>query len=129
MGNNARNQKPEAIKSKIESLLHLIPRYRQKLATAPILGHPVWVDDPDFSIELGAAYLAQLIKMFDGNVELALAGYNGGPNRILRMWNEAGPTPELDDFVENMDLDESRDYVKRILVLADSYRQLYPGAG
>jgi WS/DGAT/MGAT family acyltransferase len=41
----------EAIKSKIESLLHLIPRYRQKLATAPILGHPVWVDDPDFSID------------------------------------------------------------------------------
>jgi peptidoglycan lytic transglycosylase len=85
--------------------------------------------DPELSIELGAAYLAQLIKMFDGNVELAVASYNGGPNRILRMWNEAGPTPELDDFVENLDLDESRDYVKRILVLADSYRQLYPAAG
>jgi soluble lytic murein transglycosylase len=85
--------------------------------------------NPELSIELGAAYLAQLIKMFDGNVELAVASYNGGPNRILRMWNEAGPTPELDDFVENMDLDESRDYVKRILVLADSYRQLYPAAG
>jgi len=83
--------------------------------------------DPELSIQLGTAYFARLLKMFDGNVELALAGYNGGPNRIRRMWNEAGT--ELDDFVENMDLDESRDYVKRILVLADSYRQLYPAAG
>jgi soluble lytic murein transglycosylase len=85
--------------------------------------------DPDFSIELGSAYFRQLLDGFDGNVELALAGYNGGPNRIRRLWNEAGPSAELDDFVENLGLDESRDYVKRILVLADSYRQLYPEIG
>ncbi|HKH49210.1 MAG TPA: transglycosylase SLT domain-containing protein [Thermoanaerobaculia bacterium] len=85
--------------------------------------------DPEFSIELGSAYFRQLLDSFDGNVELALAGYNGGPNRIRRLWNEAGPSAELDDFVENLGLDESRDYVKRILVLADSYRQLYPNIG
>ncbi|MES1245111.1 MAG: lytic transglycosylase domain-containing protein [Acidobacteriota bacterium] len=85
--------------------------------------------DPEYSIELGSAYVKQLLRMFDGNIELALAGYNGGPNRIQRLWNEAGPSPELDDFVENLGLAESRDYVKRILVLADSYRQLYPEAG
>ena len=85
--------------------------------------------DPELSIELGTFYFSQLLKNFDGNVELALAGYNGGPNRIRRLWNEAGPSAELDDFVENLYLDESRDYVKRILVLADSYRQLYPSFG
>jgi soluble lytic murein transglycosylase len=85
--------------------------------------------DPDFSITLGAAYYRQLLSAFDGNIELALAGYNGGPNRIRRLWQEAGPTPELDSFVETLNLDESRDYVKRILVLADSYRQLYPSIG
>jgi soluble lytic murein transglycosylase-like protein len=84
--------------------------------------------DPELSIELGAAYLRQLLDSFDGNVELAVAGYNGGPNRIRRMWNEI-PDAEMDDFVENMTLDESRDYVKRVLVLADSYRQLYPDIG
>ena len=67
-----------------------------------------------------------MLDEFDGNVELALAGYNGGPYRIRRLWKEAGPDAELDDFVENLALDESRDYVKRILVLSDSYRQLYP---
>ncbi|MFL6291220.1 MAG: transglycosylase SLT domain-containing protein [Thermoanaerobaculia bacterium] len=111
-------------------LMQLMPATASEMARRLDTRYPAdGLYDPEFSIELGAAYLAQLIKMFDGNVELALAGYNGGPNRILRMWNEAGPTPELDDFVENLDLDESRDYVKRILVLADSYRQLYPAAG
>jgi diacylglycerol O-acyltransferase / wax synthase len=34
----------------IESRLHLVPRYRQKLAFPPSgLGRPVWVDDPHFN--------------------------------------------------------------------------------
>ena len=111
-------------------LMQLMPATASEMAGRLDVRYPAdGLYDPEFSIALGAAYLAQLIKMFDGNVELAVASYNGGPNRILRMWNEAGPEPELDDFVENMDLDESRDYVKRIMVLADSYRQLYPAAG
>jgi WS/DGAT/MGAT family acyltransferase len=32
--------------------LHLVPRYRQKLAEAPLQsGRPVWVDDPSFNLE------------------------------------------------------------------------------
>ncbi|MBU6338179.1 MAG: wax ester/triacylglycerol synthase family O-acyltransferase, partial [Acidobacteria bacterium] len=31
--------------------LHLVPRYRQKLARVPLgLGRPVWVDDPSFNL-------------------------------------------------------------------------------
>ena len=78
---------------------------------------------------LGAVYFRELLERFDGNVELALASYNGGPNRIQRLWTEKGPDAQLADFVETLDLDESRNYVKRILVLADSYRQLYPSLG
>jgi diacylglycerol O-acyltransferase len=34
----------------IEGRLHLVPRYRQKLATPPLVqGRPVWVDDPHFN--------------------------------------------------------------------------------
>ena len=87
--------------------------------------HPSRLEDPEVNLRLGAAYLRQLIDEFDGNVELAVASYNGGPNRIRRLWKENGGG-ELDSFVETMTLDESRDYVKRVLVLADSYRQLYP---
>jgi soluble lytic murein transglycosylase-like protein len=110
-------------------LMQLMPPTAREMASRLDVRYPEdGLYDPEFSIELGSAYVKQLLRMFDGNVELALAGYNGGPNRILRLWNEAGPSPELDDFVENLGIQESRDYVKRILVLADSYRQLYPEA-
>ncbi|HXT22962.1 MAG TPA: transglycosylase SLT domain-containing protein, partial [Thermoanaerobaculia bacterium] len=83
--------------------------------------------DPSYSIRMGTAYFANVLRRMDGNVELALAGYNGGPNRILRKWREAGGKEEdLDLFLERLDISESQAYVKRILVLADSYRQLYP---
>jgi len=35
----------------IDSVLHQIPRYRQKLKWVPIEAHPVWVDDPHFNID------------------------------------------------------------------------------
>ena len=39
------------IAQKIEERLHLLPRYRQKVRRLPLdLGHPVWVDDPDFDL-------------------------------------------------------------------------------
>jgi len=37
-------------RSAIESVLHWIPRYRQKLAWTPIEGWPVWVDDRHFDV-------------------------------------------------------------------------------
>jgi soluble lytic murein transglycosylase-like protein len=82
--------------------------------------------DPEYSVRLGTTYFARVLDIFDGNVELALAGYNGGPYRIQRMWKEEGSKARLDDFFETLPIDESRNYVKRILVWADSYRQLYP---
>lgn len=84
---------------------------------------------PDFSVQLGTHYFAQVLAMFDGNVELALAGYNGGPYRLKRWWREAGSRAEVDRFVEGLSLAETTSYVKRILVFEDSYRELYGERG
>ena len=41
----------EQLAAQIESRLHLIPRYRQRLAFVPFdQGRPVWVDDPHFKV-------------------------------------------------------------------------------
>lgn len=80
--------------------------------------------DPHFSLALGTRYLRQVLDMFDGDMELALAGYNGGPYRIQRLWNRTGRRAEIDLFVESLEITESRLYVKRVLTLEDSYRQL-----
>ena len=108
-------------------LMQLMPPTAREVAES--LGHrydPAKLYDPEFSILLGSTYFSRVLEMFDGNVELALAGYNGGPNRIRRLWKERESGSGVDEFFETLTIDESRNYVKRILVLADSYRRLYP---
>ena len=46
------------IRAFIASVLHRIPRYRQKLAWIPLEGRPVWVDDPDFDLEYHVRHTA-----------------------------------------------------------------------
>ena len=43
----------------LTSRLHLVPRYRQKLAVPRLeLGRPLWVDDPNFNIEYHVRHTA-----------------------------------------------------------------------
>jgi soluble lytic murein transglycosylase len=79
------------------------------------------------NVELGTHYLARVIRLFDGNVELALAGYNGGPYRILR-WRKEQRGKPLDEFIEGIPLAESRGYVKRITLIRSTYEELYGSA-
>ena len=109
-------------------LMQLMPGTARELAHEfGVPFSPDRLSDPSYNLQLGTTYFRQVMSMFDDNLELALAGYNGGPYRIKRMWRERGG--ELDRFLEGHDLEESKTYVKRILVLSDSYRQLYPQAG
>jgi soluble lytic murein transglycosylase-like protein len=40
--------------------------------------------DPKQNIDAGSKYLRFLLDLFDGNIELALAGYNAGEYRVIR---------------------------------------------
>jgi WS/DGAT/MGAT family acyltransferase len=43
----------------IRSRLHLVPRYRQRLAVPPLeTGRPLWVDDPNFNLEYHVRHTA-----------------------------------------------------------------------
>lgn len=48
----------DAIRDYVASRLHLIPRYRQRLAYVPIANHPVWVDDEHFNIHYHVRHIA-----------------------------------------------------------------------
>jgi hypothetical protein len=69
-------------------LMQLMPRTAASLARR--LGREDYdVEDPAFNIEAGTTYLAYLLDTFDGDLELALAGYNAGPYRVKR-WQRDG---------------------------------------
>jgi len=48
----------DRIRAYVMSRLHLIPRYRQRLAFVPIENHPVWIDDGHFNIHYHVRHTA-----------------------------------------------------------------------
>src|SRR5689334_5185331 len=49
----------EDFSNHIRGRLHLVPRYRQKLAFPPLeTGRPLWVDDPNFNLEYHVRHTA-----------------------------------------------------------------------
>jgi soluble lytic murein transglycosylase len=81
--------------------------------------------DPGVNARIGAAYLRRLADRFDGNFIFALAAYNGGPGRMASVL-AGNPGLEEDEIFESHPAGESRDYVRRVMLFAESYRQLYP---
>jgi soluble lytic murein transglycosylase len=81
--------------------------------------------DPGVNTRLGAAYLHQLVDRFGGNLLYALAAYNGGPARMNRVLAENRGRSE-DEILESHPFAETRDYVRRVMLYAESYRELYP---
>lgn len=67
--------------------------------------------DPRVSIVVGTKYLAEQLNRFGGSVELALAAYNAGPDAVIKSGTKVPPYRE------------TKTYVKRVMELAQGYRQ------
>jgi soluble lytic murein transglycosylase len=80
--------------------------------------------DPAKNVELGSRYLAFLLEHFHGAVPLAIPGYNGGEAAVDRWLAERGNV-DLDEFIETIPFDETRNYTKRVLASYFAYSWLY----
>jgi soluble lytic murein transglycosylase-like protein len=67
------------------------------------------VSDPAQNIMGGTRYLKDLLQLFHGRVDLALAGYNAGENAVLRYGQTIPPYKETKDYVRLI----SRRYYRR----------------
>ena len=77
--------------------------------------------DPENNILLGTQYLSDLLQRFEGNIVLATAAYNAGPNRAKRWQPESSPMAG-DIWIETIPIHETREYVKNILTYQAIYR-------
>jgi soluble lytic murein transglycosylase len=82
---------------------------------------------PPVAIRIGATYFGGLLRRYAGSEPLALAAYNVGDAPVRRWLEQRGKLP-LDAFVEEIPVQETRGYVKRVLRSYAAYRFLYGDA-
>jgi soluble lytic murein transglycosylase len=82
---------------------------------------------PNVSIELGAHYLATNRKLLDGDLYAALAAYNGGPGNASAWRALSGDDPDL--FLEVIRYSETRDYIRGIYEIYNTYLNIYSPVG
>jgi hypothetical protein len=58
--------------------------------------------DPKTNIRAGSSYLRHLIKMFPGELELAVAAYNAGEGAVQRAGNKIPNYPETKNYVKTV---------------------------
>ncbi|HOU54717.1 MAG TPA: transglycosylase SLT domain-containing protein [Myxococcota bacterium] len=79
------------------------------------LGIPAGREDvlrPEVNIRLGAAYLSQLLQSLKEPL-LAIPGYNAGGGAIRQKRKEI-PHAQVDEFVESIGANETRDYARKV---------------
>jgi soluble lytic murein transglycosylase-like protein len=100
------NYNPNAVSAKgAQGLMQLLPDTARRYG---VMNREI--KQPEKNIKAGAQYLADLLQMFDGDVRLALAGYNAGENSVVRYGNRIPPYAE------------TRAYVPRVLSTYDQLR-------
>jgi soluble lytic murein transglycosylase len=108
-------------------MMQLMPATAQIVARQQGIAYsPADLDDPDFNMTLGAAYLGQLVNQFSGSYVMAAAAYNAGPGRP-NTWSAYCGDPRSTstdpvNFIECIPFSETRDYVMRVLEAAQVYR-------
>lgn len=83
--------------------------------------------NPILNIQLGTAYVRELFDRF-GRFEYVAAAYNGGPTRVSR-WQKQLPGEEIEEWVENIPISETRLYVQGVYRNSRHYQRLYDDKG
>ncbi len=71
--------------------------------------------DPASNIRLGTSYLGQMLQQFADNRVAATAAYNAGPARVEK-WLSDSAELDVRIWIENIPFNETRDYVRRVVV-------------
>jgi len=115
-----------------EGMMQLMPGTASVLARR--LGYsygPGRLQDADFNMQLGSAYLGKLVSDFSGSYVMATAAYNAGPGRPTE-WTAFCGDPRSSstdpaDYIECIPFSETRNYVMRVLEATEVYRARLAG--
>jgi soluble lytic murein transglycosylase len=87
---------------------------------------------PVYNIQLGEAFLGDLIHSYSGSYILALAAYNAGGGRVQEWMKQFGnprkPNVDPIDWIERIPFTETRNYVKKVMESLQLYRSRLGGS-
>jgi soluble lytic murein transglycosylase len=106
-------------------LMQVMPATANAVAQQHRLPSPSREDlfDQEINIRIGARYVEQLFTQFAGNVVRTIAAYNAGPIAV-GTWTAINQGRSEDEFVELIQYQETRQYVKRVLRSYKEYLRL-----
>lgn len=87
-------------------------------------------NNPDYNLQLGSHYLAQMLSKYQNSYILTSASYNAGPGRINKWLGIYGDPRNLKDphkvldWMESIPFAETRNYVQRVLESLQIYRAI-----
>ena len=81
------------------------------------------LENPEVNVRIGTYHLRMLLNMFSNNSYLAIASYNAGQGNVMK-WRRAAPRKPMDEFIESIPFQETRNYVKRVTMLRSSYERI-----
>ncbi|MEW5822182.1 MAG: transglycosylase SLT domain-containing protein [Cyanobacteriota bacterium] len=112
--------------SNAKGLMQLIPSTANAVANWEKLPSFSQLDlfKPEINIRLGARYLKYTHDQFAGDSMLAVAAYNGGPGNVNK-WLKSMSKDDWDQFVENIPLSETRNYVRKVFRSYWAYNDIY----
>lgn len=82
------------------------------------------LETPELNVHLGARFLADLMRRYEGDIPLVLSAYNAGPSRANR-WRRFPEAEDPHRFTERIPFAETRGYVKNVVRNRALYRWLY----
>ena len=84
---------PKAVSTKGASgLMQLMPGTARDMGVSNVL-------DPSQNIDGGSRYLREMLDRHDGDLSLALAAYNAGPEAVKQVWRHSAPIEETKGYV------------------------------
>ena len=78
---------------------------------------------PNVNIDMGCWYINYLKERFEDNLILVISGYNAGPGTTSK-WLERYDISDLDNFIENIPYDETREHVKKVIKTYQMYKRI-----
>lgn len=79
---------------------------------------------PEVNIMIGTKYFANLLQIYNNNINIALAAYNAGIGNVNK-WIKEGIIKEDGSDIENIPFKETNNYVRKILRDYKIYKSLY----